>query len=410
MTLIDQQAHPDATASDTAARSTLLEQRNSAPLVDIVIPVYNEAMVLADSINTLRTYLHDHFPFTWRITIADNASTDNTWQVATTMALTLDGVRAIHLDQKGRGRALRAAWQANDATIVAYMDVDLSTDLDALLPLIAPLVSGHSDVAIGSRLAAGSKVARGPRREFISRSYNTILRSVFGNGFRDAQCGFKAVRTEVADVLVPLVRDNEWFFDTELLLLAERNGLRVHEVPVTWIDDPDSRVNVAKTARDDLKGMLRLAGEFGRGRGKAELGSVAREPLADDFGRQIVAFAKIGVLSTLVSLLLFLWLRDSTGAVVANLIAVGATAVGNTWANRRFTFGYRDARGRGRHYMGGVVISFAGLGLTSLALANTSSTDTISGLVQVAILLLSWTLTTVARFSFLRWWVFRLRH
>jgi glycosyltransferase involved in cell wall biosynthesis len=226
-----------------------------------VIPVYNEASVLAASVTTLRNYLHDRFPFTWRITIADNASTDTTWQVATTLALTLDGVRAIHLDQKGRGRALRTAWQANDAAIVAYMDVDLSTGLDALLPLIAPLVSGHSDVAIGSRLASGSSVARGPRRELISRTYNTILHTVFGNGFRDAQCGFKAVRTPVADVLVPMVRDDEWFFDTELLLLAERNGLRVHEVPVTWIDDPDSRVHVAKTARDDLRGVLRLVAD-----------------------------------------------------------------------------------------------------------------------------------------------------
>lgn len=391
MTLTD----PHATGSATH----VLEQRS--PLVDIVVPVYNEAAVLARSITTLRDYLRQHFPFTWRITIADNASTDATWRVATTLALTLDGVRAIHLDQKGRGLALRTAWRDNDATIVAYMDVDLSTALDALLPLIAPLVSGHSDVAIGSRLASGATVARGPRREVISRTYNTILRTVFGNGFRDAQCGFKAVRTEVADVLVPMVRDNEWFFDTELLLLAERNGLRVHEVPVTWIDDPDSRVKVAKTARDDLRGVCRLAHDFLRGRGAVELGSAAREPLADDFGRQLVVFGKIGVVSTLVSLLLFLWLRGGTGAVVANLIAVGATALGNTWANRRYTFGYRDARGRGRHYMGGVAISLAGLGLTSLALVGTAGS-----VAQVLVLLAAWTLTTVARFALLRRWVF----
>lgn len=373
-----------------------------APLVDIVVPVHNEAAVLAASINTLRNYLRDHFPFSWRITIADNASTDTTWQVAAALALTLDGVRVIHLDQKGRGRALRRAWTDNDATIVAYMDVDLSTGLDALLPLIAPLVSGHSDVAIGSRLAPGSAVARGPRREFLSRTYNSILRTVFGNGFRDAQCGFKAVRREVADRLLPLVRDNEWFFDTELLLLAERNGLRVHEVPVTWVDDPDSRVNVAKTARDDLKGVARMARDFLRGRGTTDLGPVARTPLDDDFGRQIVVFAKIGVLSTLVSLALFLWLRDDTGAVAANLIAVSATAMGNTWANRRYTFGYRGTRGRGRHYSGGVAISLAGLALSSLALANVGGS-----LAQVLVLLLTWGAATVARFALLRNWVFR---
>jgi putative flippase GtrA len=376
--------------------------RDAVPLVDIVIPVYNEAGVLAASVNTLRNYLCHHFPFTWRITIADNASTDATWQVATTLALTLDGVTAIHLDQKGRGRALRQAWSASDASIVAYMDVDLSTGLDALLPLIAPLVSGHSDVAIGSRLVPGSSVARGPRREFISRTYNQILRTVFGNGFKDAQCGFKAVRREVAERLVPMVRDNEWFFDTELLLLAERNGLRVHEVPVTWIDDPDSRVHVAKTARDDLKGVARLARDFVRGRGTTDLGPAARPPLADDFGRQIVVFGKIGVVSTIVSLALFLWLRDSTGAVLANLIAVSATALGNTWANRRFTFGYRGTRERGRHYLGGVVISLAGLGLSSIALANVAGS-----LAQVLVLLLTWTVATLARFALLRNWVFR---
>jgi putative flippase GtrA len=282
------------------------------------------------------------------------------------------------------------------------MDVDLSTGLDALLPLIAPLVSGHSDVAIGSRLAAGATVARGPRREFISRTYNTILRTVFANGFRDAQCGFKAVRRSVADVLVPMVQDNEWFFDTELLLLAEHNGLRVHEVPVTWIDDPDSRVHVGKTARDDLKGVARVAFGFARGQGAADLGVEARTPLADDFGRQLLWFAKIGAASTLVSLVLFLLLRGSVGAVWANLIAVGATALGNTWANRRFTFGRRDSRERGRHYMGGVAISLAGLAVSSLALANVGGQ-----LAQVLVLLVMWSLVTIARFGLLRHWVFR---
>jgi putative flippase GtrA len=391
MTLIDQHRPGDTVPSPR-------------PVVDIVIPVFNEAAVLAESVTTLQRYLDREFPFSWRITIADNASTDATWQVACVLAATLPGVRAIHLDQKGRGLALRTAWHGNDATIVAYMDVDLSTGLDALLPLIAPLLSGHSDVAIGSRLARGSAVARGPRREFISRTYNSILRGVFGNGFRDAQCGFKAVRTDVAQRLLPMVKDDSWFFDTELLLLAEHNGLRVHEVPVTWIDDPNSSVDVASTARDDLKGVARLAASFARGHGRVELGEVARPPLADDFGRQLVVFVKIGVVSTIVSLALFLMLRSSVGAVWANLLAVGATALGNTWANRRYTFGYRDSRERGRHYLGGVAISLAGLGLSSLALANVSGS-----LAQVLVLLFTWGLTTIARFGLLRNWVFRAR-
>src|SRR5204863_1222385 len=166
--------------------------------------------------------------------------------------------RAVHMDCKGRGRALRAAWSASTAEVVAYMDVDLSTDLDALLPLVAPLVSGHSDVAIGTRLAPGAEVVRGPKREAISRAYNLLLKAALGAGFSDAQCGFKAVRADVARELLPLIEDDGWFFDTELLVLAERNGLRIHEVPVDWIDDPDSRVDVVRTAAGDLRGLWRM--------------------------------------------------------------------------------------------------------------------------------------------------------
>jgi putative flippase GtrA len=376
---------------------------SSAPLVvDIVVPVYNEAAIIDRSVTTLHTYLSTHFPFTWRITIADNASTDDTLARADALAAGLTGVRVVHLDQKGRGRALRAAWTGNEAEVVAYMDVDLSTQLDALLPLVASLLSGHSDVATGSRLAAGSAVARGPKREFISRSYNALLHTVFGNRFRDAQCGFKAVRTSVAEHLVPQVQDNEWFFDTELLLLAERNGLRVHEVPVTWVDDPDSRVNVVRTARDDLRGVVRMARAFWSGRGLVDLGDETRPPLADDFGRQLVGFAKVGAISTIVSLVLFLILRGDVGAVAANLIAVGATAIGNTWANRRYTFGYRDSSGRSQHYVGGVAIALGGLALTSLVLTAVNGS-----VAQVLVLLTSWALVTVARFALLRHWVFR---
>ncbi|WP_262403347.1 dolichyl-phosphate beta-glucosyltransferase [Actinomadura sp. CNU-125] len=205
-------------------------------LVEVVVPVYNEEHVLAASIGRLHAYLADNFPYAFRITIADNASTDRTWTVARRLMERHPRVRAIRLAEKGRGRALRHAWSTSDADVVAYMDVDLSTDLDAFLPLVAPLISGHSDLAIGSRLTRGSAVVRGPRREVISRCYNLLLRATLAAGFSDAQCGFKAARTEIVQALLPQVEDEEWFFDTELLLLAERNGLRIHEVPVDWVD------------------------------------------------------------------------------------------------------------------------------------------------------------------------------
>src|SRR5207237_2884748 len=137
---------------------------------------------------------------------------------------------------------------ASRARVVAYMDVDLSTRLDAMLPLVAPVLSGHSDVAIGSRLAADARVVRGAKREVISRTYNLLLKATLRNRFSGAQCGFKALRSDVAEALLPLVEDDGWFFDTELLVLAEHNGLRIHEVPVDWVDDPDSRVDLAGTA------------------------------------------------------------------------------------------------------------------------------------------------------------------
>ncbi|MFD8812154.1 dolichyl-phosphate beta-glucosyltransferase [Streptomyces sp. NPDC059627] len=226
--------------------------------VEIVVPVHNEAHVLAGSIGRLHAYLEDSFPFPFRITIADNASTDATWTVATGLTLRLPHVHARRLEEKGRGRALKHVWSRSTADVVAYMDVDLSTGLDGFLPLVAPLLSGHSDLAIGSRLHRQSAVVRGPKREFISRSYNLLLKAGLGARFSDAQCGFKAVRTEVFRALAPHIEDTAWFFDTELLVLAQRNGLRVHEVPVDWVDDPDSRVDIVRTAVDDLRGMARM--------------------------------------------------------------------------------------------------------------------------------------------------------
>ena len=246
------------------------------PDVEIVIPVYNESATLEGSVRRLHDYLDARFPFSWLITVADNASVDDTWAIAQRLAAHLDNVQALHLDQKGRGRALRAAWSNSTAHVVAYMDVDLTTDLDALLPLVAPLLSGHSHVAIGTRLNRSAHVTRGTKRELISRVYNLILKATLHNRFSDAQCGFKALRADAARALIPLVEDNGWFFDTELLTLAEHNGLRIHEVPVDWVDDEDSRVDVVSTARDDLRGVWRMVRRFAAGEGAVSEGALLR--------------------------------------------------------------------------------------------------------------------------------------
>jgi glycosyltransferase involved in cell wall biosynthesis len=222
--------------------------------VEIVIPVHNEEHVLAESVAELRRFLAARAPFSAEITIVDNASTDATLDVARG----LDGVRVLHLDEKGRGRALRAAWSRSDAEVVAYMDVDLSTDLEALPPLVGPLLAKHADVAIGSRLDPSSRVTRSAKRELISRAYNRILHAALGIRASDAQCGFKAGRRDAIRALLPLIEDQHWFFDTELLYLAERSGLRVHEVAVEWVEDPDSRVSIVSTAIEDLRGIARL--------------------------------------------------------------------------------------------------------------------------------------------------------
>ena len=233
--------------------------RTLGPHVEIVVPVRNEERDLVPSVTRLIAYLRESFAPTAVITIADNGSADGTWALARGLADAYPGlVRAAHLALPGRGRALRAAWSASDAEVVAYMDVDLSTDLAALAPLVDPLLAGQADVAIGSRLAPAARVTRGPKREIISRCYNLLLRATLRVGFSDAQCGFKALRAPVARALLPAVVDNGWFFDTELLVLAERAGLRVLEVPVDWTDSADSRVRILATALGDLRGIWRV--------------------------------------------------------------------------------------------------------------------------------------------------------
>ena len=226
--------------------------------VDIVIPVYNEEHVLAQSIETLRQFLAERPEHAWRIVVADNASTDATLRLAEKLSDQYAEVSCIHLPQKGRGRAIRAAWLGSDADVVSFMDVDLSTDLSALPPMVTAIADEGYDIAIGTRLAKGSETTRSFRREFVSRVYNLLIKAMFFTRFSDAQCGFKALSREAARELLPHTKNEQWFLDTEILILAEKGGYRIKEVPVRWVEDPDSRVRVASTAWEDIRGLLRL--------------------------------------------------------------------------------------------------------------------------------------------------------
>ncbi|MFG3687273.1 glycosyltransferase [Micromonospora sp. NPDC047740] len=398
----------------TSQPRAAVQARPTAPtaVLDVVVPVYNEETDLGPCVRRLHAHLSTHFPYPFRITVADNASADGTLAVAETLAAELPGVSVLHLDAKGRGRALRAAWSASPAPVLAYLDVDLSTDLAALLPLVAPLISGHSDLAIGTRLARTSRVVRGAKREVISRGYNLLLRGTLAARFSDAQCGFKAIRADVAARLLPLVQDTGWFFDTELLVLAQRAGLRIHEVPVDWVDDPDSRVDIVATALADLRGIGRLGRALVTGAlPLAELREqLGRAPLHQPpaqvpvgLPRQLVRFAAVGVASTLAYLLLFVLARGPLGAQPANLLALLLTAVANTAANRRLTFGVTGRHHAGRHHLQGLLAFALGLALTSgsLAILHTATAAPPRTL-ELAVLVAANLAATALRFILLR--------
>jgi glycosyltransferase involved in cell wall biosynthesis len=227
--------------------------------VEVVIPIYNEEEELAANIKKLYAFLNKKLTsYYWHITIADNASTDGSLTIAKKLSKDLSHVGYIHLDQKGRGRAVKKAWEKSSADILVYMDVDLSTDLNNLLPLTAALSKGY-DIGIGSRLLPASKVVNRPlKREILSRGYNILIKLFFQTRFSDAQCGFKGVTRRVVDKLIPKISDNAWFFDSELLIVGEKKGYKIYEEPVSWVDNPGSTVRVLKTVSGDLAGLWRL--------------------------------------------------------------------------------------------------------------------------------------------------------
>jgi Glycosyl transferase family 2 len=374
--------------------------------VEIVVPVYNEAPHLTERITELRRFLDQSFPFRALVTVVDNASTDETFKLATGLAAATPGVTALHLPRKGRGYALRTAWSTSTAPVVAYMDVDLSTSLTALLPLVAPLLSGQRDVAIGTRLARGSHVVRGPKRELISRAYNLLLKLSLRGRFSDAQCGFKALRRESALQLLPLVKDDEWFFDTELLITAERLGLRIGEVPVDWVDDPDSRVRIFHTAINDLRGVWRIShGQARRlAQRSATLPRAAIHQVATD---QLLRFAGVGAISTLGYLFLFVAWRPIAGDYGANALALAICTLFNTAVHRELARSLHGPAHRGR--FAGVSAGLFGISvaLTSVGLLAAHAIAAGSLPLDIVAVTVANAIAAVLRFTILRAWVFR---
>jgi hypothetical protein len=381
-----------------------------APQVEVVVPVYNEAASLEAGVTTLRRYLDRAFPFRTLVTIVDNGSTDGTALVAQRLASTLDGVQAMILSRKGRGFALRTAWSASAAEVVAYMDVDLSTSLSALLPLVASVLSGHSDLSVGTRLARGSRVIRGPKRELISRAYSRIVRLSLRSNLTDFQCGFKAIRRERAMQILPLIEDNEWFFDTELIVTAERLGVRISETPVDWIDDPSSSVDIVATAAGDLRGIWRMARHRHLERGRAHRSVTVPDTVAATTD-QLLSFAGVGVLSTLSYLLLFAAGWSALGPWAANAAALAFCTLVNTTLHR--SLARRSPTGSAREptrppFVLVVAVLYAvSLAVTTAAIAAVGALThpTLTGDAIAATLACCG--ASLIRFSLLRGWAFR---
>jgi len=228
--------------------------------VDVVIPVYNEERALPQSIPELRAFLASNdFPYDWRIRITDNASIDDTPAVSRELEKQFPGeVEYVRIERKGRGFALKQVWGEGDADVRTYMDVDLSTGIEAFPPLVRAVAEDGYGVAIGSRLMKGSQVTRSLKRRILTTGYNTMIKGMFFTRFSDAQCGFKAISREVAGRVLPRIENNNWFFDTELLILAEKMGYRIKDVPVRWVEDTDTRVKIGGTIMEDMRGLIRM--------------------------------------------------------------------------------------------------------------------------------------------------------
>ncbi|MEJ3655414.1 GtrA family protein [Actinomycetes bacterium KLBMP 9759] len=373
-----------------------------SPLTEIVIPIRDAACTPAATVRRLHAHLTRTFPFPFRITIAAGGGDAAGSATAMELQRDLPEVRFANVGGDGRGATLRRVWAASDADVVAYVDADLPVDLAGVLPLVAPLVSGHSDLVIGTRQA------RGVRRSVLSRTVGVLLRVLLGVRASDSQCGFKAGRAEVVKALLPGVHDERWFFDTELLCVAERHGMRIHELPIDCTGDQDGSVGSSRSVADMIRGIAAISCRKARGTFGVTLPPhLLRPALPAGVGNQLVWFAAIGVASLVTHAVLYLLLRTVLPALVANALALGLAAVLNTAANRRFTFGVRGWRGALRHHVEGGATFLLSLTATSASLLLAGSG--LSRIAELAVLYIGDAVATAIRFTLLRYWVFARR-
>jgi len=228
--------------------------------IDIVIPVYNEAPILRKNVSRVVSFLElDSAYKDYKVIIVDNGSRDKTFEIAQELAVQYAKVNVIHLNQKGRGRALRKAWQESEADIVSYMDADLSTDLEAMHKLFNAIIIDGYDIAVGFRLSSVFRVKRTLVRSFLSYGYNLLIKIIWRiKELPDVQCGFKALTKNAADAIVPKIENQNWFFDTELLILAYRRRCKIKFIPVKWEERLNGKVKILDTVFEDIVGIVKL--------------------------------------------------------------------------------------------------------------------------------------------------------
>lgn len=234
---------------------------STAPSVTIVIPVYNEEEIIAGTLDTLLSFLkRTEFPYPYRITVVDNASTDRTARMVTEFAAYNPETTLLKLAEKGKGRAVRAGWAQEKGGILAFMDADLSSDIGAFKALVDAIANGSADLSIGNRLGKNSKIVSTKKfRKIVSRIYNALVRAFLWTGIDDHQCGFKALSFETFTMLAPKLTETEFFLDTELIALVRKQGLSIHQEDIVWIDSATSKVSLFSDSLKMFLSVVRLS-------------------------------------------------------------------------------------------------------------------------------------------------------